>query len=264
MRPLINRAREILRLQGKLERDGFPRLQMLLIVAMTGAAGLVASFVLLQVGLTAMWLRYLVAFGAAYLAFLLLLWLWLRTRAEDYLDVPDLSGLGPSGSNGNAAPTFTGEGGNFGGGGASGSYGHPIDAPVVDASAAVGGDHGGAVGETLGAAAGADEFVIPLLVLVALGALLLSSLWVVYSAPALFAELLVDGVLAAGLYRRLRRLEHQHWLETAFRRTVWPFILTAIVVCVAAWGMSLYAPEAHSIGQVLAHAKNAEQVNNKR
>ncbi len=260
MRPLFNRAHEVLRLQGKLEHDGFPRLQMLLIVAMTGGVGFLASFVLLRAGLAEMWLRYLVAFGMAYLGFLFLLWLWLRTRAEDYVDVPDFSGLGPSGGSSDAAPAFAGRGGNFGGGGASGTYDHPIGTPPVDASAA-GPDHGGAVGETLSAAASADEFAIPLLVLVALGALLLSSLWVVYSAPVLFAELLVDGVLAAGLYRRLRRLEYQHWLETAIRRTVWPFVLTAIIVCVAAWGMSVYAPEAHSIGEVMIHAKHPQQAN---
>lgn len=256
MRPLFNRAQEVLRLREKLERDGYPRLQMLLIVAMTGGVGFLTSFVLLRAGLIEMWLRYLITFGMAYLAFLLLLWLWLRTRAEDYVDIPDLSGLGSSSGSGDAAPTFAGKGGNFGGGGASSSYDHPVDAPGLDASAASA-DHGGAVGDTLGAAAGADEFAIPLLALAALGALLLASLWVVYSAPALFAELLVDGVLAAGLYRRLRRLEHQHWLETAIRRTVWPFVLTAIVVCVAAWGMSVYAPEAHSIGEVMAHIRHA-------
>ena len=66
------------------------------------------------------------------------------------------------------------------------------------------------------------------MVILFVAALLLSSLWVVYSAPVLFAELLVDGVLAASLYRRLRGLESQHWLETALKRTVWPFVVTCL------------------------------------
>jgi hypothetical protein len=94
MRPLFNRAREVLRLQGQLERDGFPRLKMLLMVTITGGVGFLASFALLRFGLIEMWPRYLVAFGIAYLAFLFLLWLWLRTRAEDYADVPDFSEIG--------------------------------------------------------------------------------------------------------------------------------------------------------------------------
>ena len=79
----------------------------------------------------------------------------------------------------------------------------------------------------LEAAAQAEEFAIPLMLLVLVGVLLFSSLFVVYSAPTLFAELLLDGVLAAGLYRRLSRVERRHWLETALRRTFWPFLLTA-------------------------------------
>lgn len=79
----------------------------------------------------------------------------------------------------------------------------------------------------------------------------------VYSAPVLFAELLVDGVLSASLYRRLRGLETRHWLETAFRRTALPFALTAAIVSASGWGILLYAPEAHSIGDVISHSKQA-------
>ena len=72
-----------------------------------------------------------------------------------------------------------------------------------------------------------------------------------------FAELLLDGVLSASLYRRLRGLETRHWLETALRRTALPFFLTAIIVSASGWAMTLYAPEAQSIGEVITHAKQA-------
>ena len=71
----------------------------------------------------------------------------------------------------------------------------------------------------------------------------------------LFAELIVDGVLSASLYRKLRELETRHWLETAIRRTAWPFAGTAAIVCDIGWAMAIYAPEAHSVGDVIAHAK---------
>ena len=86
------------------------------------------------------------------------------------------------------------------------------------------------MGDALGTVAEAEEFAIPLAVLILIGAMIFSSLFMVYSAPTLFAELLVDGVLSASLYLRLRGLETRHWLETAIRRTAWPFILTAAIV----------------------------------
>lgn len=248
VRVRIYRSSEIQRIRSHLERDSLPRLQMSLLVALTGISGFAASYALLHAGLAEMWLRYLVSFAVAYLAFLLLLWIWLRGRADDYADIPDLSNATSSCNNG-AGSGFSGEGGNFGGGGASSSFdGAGDDISIV-------GDAGEVVGEAVGAVADAEEFAIPLLVLVFIGTLLLSTLLMIYSAPVLFAELLVDGALSASLYHRLRGLETRHWLETAIRRTAWPFMVTAMVVSAIGWGMSLYAPEAHSIGEVLLHLK---------
>lgn len=115
-----HRHREIRRLEGELERESFPRLQMSLLVMLTGASGFVASYVFLRAGLVEMWLRYLASFGVAYLVFLALLWLWLRTRADDYADVPDVSGLISDGDG--VGTAYSGQGGDFGGGGASGSF----------------------------------------------------------------------------------------------------------------------------------------------
>lgn len=246
--PRFHRHHEIRRIRGDLERDSFPRLQMLLLVTLTGASGFVASYILLHAGFVEMWLRYLASFGVAYLMFLLLLWLWLRTRAEDYVDLPNISGL-PSADSGHSATCYSGKGGDFGGGGASGSF----DAPSESIS--VLGDSEGSVGETLGTAAQAEEFAIPLVVLILLATMIFSSLFMIYSAPVLFAELLVDGVLSTSLYRRLRGLERHHWLETALRRTALPFALTAAIVSASGWGMALYAPGAHSIGEVISHSK---------
>ena len=235
-----NRPRLVQRLQQHLERDGWPRLQMALLVALTGAAGLLASFVLLQTGLQAMWLRYPLSLGAAYLVFLGLLWLWLRTNASDYVDAPiapdDLDLL----TNHSAMPELvSGGGGDFAGGGASASF----DAPASNT-----------LGDSLGSVADADEFAIPLAVLMIAAGLALSSLYIVYTAPVLFAELLLDGALAATLFRRLRGLTAQHWLETAVNRTAMPFLLTAIFLGLCGAGMQAYAPEAHSLGDVLQHA----------
>ena len=57
-------------LRQKLEADSYPRMQMGLIVALTGGMGLLCSFVLLRLGMHAMALRYPLALLGAYLFFL--------------------------------------------------------------------------------------------------------------------------------------------------------------------------------------------------
>ncbi len=249
---------------ARLDADGYPRLQMSLLVGLTGLAGLFASVLMLHAGVDAMGVRYPLATGAAYGAFLILLWLWLRTRADDWvdgsLDVPDFSSGGSGGSGATPVecvdvPDISAGGGNFGGGGASSSFQFDDSLPSP-ALSDVGGDGVGSLGEAVGeAVGGADEGAIPLalilLVAALIAVLLLASLYVIYLAPALFAELLVDGALSASLYRRMRGLQTRHWLESALRRTALPFLLTAIGLGLVGHGLHMLAPEAHSVGEVV-------------
>ena len=246
IRVRLNRANEIKRMQGKLEHEGLPRLQMTLLVALTGLAGFAASYVLLHAGFVVMWSRYLLSFGIAYLIFLVLLWVWLRSSSDDYSDIGDLANVIPSpADSGNTTINYSGHGGDFGGGGASSSFDAPDDGSAM----------GDVVGETVGGVAQAEEFAIPLFAIIFLLSLLLSAFFMVYAAPTLFAELLVDGVLSASLYHRLRGLETRHWLETAIRRTVWPFLLSALTVSVLAWAVTLYMPGVHSIGDIIFNSR---------
>lgn len=171
--------------------------------------------------------RYPAAVGVAYLLFLLLLWLWLRTSAEDYGDIPDVSG------------------------GSSSHGGAECHGDILPSGDVMLGGDGGAISEVVSGVAQAEELAIPLLAIVAVVALAFSSMWIVYSAPSLFAELLVDGVLSATLYRRLRGIETHHWLETAVRRTVSPFVVTAAVVGLCGAVMHHYYPSAQSLGDII-------------
>jgi hypothetical protein len=233
----------------KLEWDGWPRLQMLLIVLLTGGAGLLCSFALLHAGMDSMAVRYPLSVGGAYLAFLVLLWLWLRTSASDYIDAAQIDLPLPGG--GPREPVFAGGGGHSGGGGASGSFAvdEPLPSPGLPQ---VDLPDGSSVGEAVGGAVGsADEGAVPLVIVlvvaVVVAALFFATLYIVYLAPALFAELLVDGVLSASLYRRLRGLQTRHWLESAIRRTVIPFSVTAVTLAIAGYGLACYAPGARTL-----------------
>ena len=235
----VTRASAVERTRARLLRQGFPRVQMFILVSLTGLAGFGASVAMLAAGVDTMALRYLLAMGVAYIVFLLLLWLWLRTSAADYLD-PSLMGDG-DGERAHGAAEFCGGGGSFDGGGASANF--EFDGGAVEAIA----------DKPLKAIAHADEGALPLAVLLLALGIVLSSLFVVWTAPILFAEILVDALLAAGLYRRLRVLDPQHWMLAALKRTMVPFILTTLVVAGAGWAMQSYAPEARSLGEVLAH-----------
>lgn len=217
---------------------------MTLIVALTGATGLLASFILLRAGVDSMMVRYPLALVFAYLIFLLLLWLWLRTKPEDYLDVPDLSGL-PGRGSGDVSIPFRGGGGDFGGGGASGSFDGPADAGVSIPSSSI--------SDAAGSIVDADEVAIPIVAVALAIGFAVASLYVIYIAPILFAELMVDGALSYALYRHLRSEDSPHWLATACRRTVLPFGATAVFLAIVGAAMSAYAPGARSVGEVMHH-----------
>ena len=73
--------------------------------------------------------------------------------------------------------------------------------------------------------------------------------YVVYIAPVFLAEILVDALLLAGLYKRLKGVEPRHWLQSAVRRTLLPAVLATALFIAAGYLMGLVAPEARSIGE---------------
>lgn len=247
----LTRSLAVLNYKRQLERDSFPRLQMGFIVALTGGVGLLVSFLLLQSGMGSMALRYPFALAVAYLAFLLFLWAWLRTKEDDFSNIPDFSTAMPnlSGS-GHSAPFQSGGGGDFGGGGASGSF----DRSHSQSFEAVENGAGNPIGEAFSSVGDADELAIPIIAIVFALGMAVASLYVVYLAPTLFAELLVDGVLSYTLYRHLHKVETHFWLSTAFKRTVFPFMMTAVFLAIVGAAMAHYAPGARSIGEVIHYS----------
>ena len=217
------REAEVASVRERLLRSGSPRVRMLLIVMLTGMCGLLASYLMLRAGLLSMPARYALALLFAYFVFLGLLRLFVD---DAHAGNPDLPGGGGSVSHDPSS--------------AQASSMHD----VIDAHS----NHRSGGGSWLDGIGLADEFVLPLLLLIAVLTIAFASAWIVASAPTLFAELFVDCALSAGLYRRLRTLEARHWLDTALRHTIWPFAATALAVVLFAFAAQHYRPHAHSLG----------------
>src|SRR5215211_6466932 len=155
-------ARRVERVRRLLMRRSLPRVQMSLILAATGAAGFVASFALLHLGVWRMWVRYPLAVLFAYAVFIVLLRVWLfmhgrqpRGQVDLDLNAADMAADIASDIAGNAfggtgsAPDTFGGGGDFGGGGVGGGWGEGASASLHHASPAC-----NAGGATLGSGGG--------------------------------------------------------------------------------------------------------------
>lgn len=255
---------------------------MSLLLLLTGGAGFLCSYALLHAGLARMWLRYPVSILVAYCVFLLLLRLWLgaqgRRRGSGFDFGP--SNLDVNFGGGGASRGFDfGGAGDFAGGGAGGGWSPPGDAGAGDinlnpvaaspsfASGGVG-SGGGAGGSGSGGGlldglnVGLDlDFddegcgVVLALAALALAAVagLVVSVYVVYAAPALLAEILVDGLLVAGLYKRMKNVERRHWLRAAVRKTCLPVALTVVSFGLAGYAMGRVAPRVRTVGEFWRH-----------
>lgn len=207
------------------DRMAVPRVQMVLLLAAAGGAGFLASYGLLQLGLDRMALRYPLAVGAAYLVFFLLLRLWLSLQDDpdecsmDGLDLAvDVADAGLDAMSLRPSPSMP----------AAKPGGTSLDLDVPDL----------------------DEGIF-LIVLAAVAAVVLGAVfYVIYLAPLLLAEVLVDGVLLVGFYRKLKGPEPEHWALCAVRRTWIPAIIVAVTFFFAGAVFENLAPEARSIGGV--------------
>ncbi|HXD32810.1 MAG TPA: hypothetical protein VN643_16930 [Pyrinomonadaceae bacterium] len=249
------RQRRIAIVRERLVRRSWPRLLVTLIIVLTGLAGFLTSASLLHLGVLQMAVRYPVAIGVGYFAFLTLLalWLWLQRHSfPDFFDsCSDVAIEVMSRTRGPSLDVTSdfGGGGNFRGGGAGGGF-------VDSGSAAVHVDSGGSIADIIPFDIDLEELGCLIIAGLALLAGLFSTFYVIYIAPSLLAEILVDGALVAGLYRRVRRIEDRHWLQAAIKRTVFPAMLVALFLTVAGYAMQKAIPEAHTMGEVWRHIFN--------
>jgi hypothetical protein len=238
------RERRIEIIKRQLLKESMPKFQMSLILLLTGLAGFLASFSLLHLNVTRMWIRYPIAILIAYGVFLLLLrlWLWLHGRDMDLdldidLDLP-------------AEESGSGEVSHFNSGADIG------DNHVVESAASSVNSSSGSFWSSIDFDLDLDDGWIVILALILIIGLLILSLYIIYMAPLLLAEILVDGVLLVGLYKKVKHIDQRHWMRTALRRTIVPALLIALLFSVAGFAMQRVVPEAHSIGGVWKNIGN--------
>ncbi len=227
----------------QLLKGGLPRFQMTFILLLTGLAGFLTSFSLLHLGIGQMWLRYPVAIFAAYCVFLLLLrvWLWLQDNRRSEIDLSVMNFDLSAGADNAVTSNFSG-GGDFGGGGAGGSWSDGVSTASVSSDVSV--------LDSVNVDLDLEELGLVILAVAALVGGIFAAFYVIYIAPVLLAEIFVDGVLLAGLYKKTKDLEKTNWLKTAVRKTLLSAILAFLLFTIAGFTMQKIAPEARSIGEV--------------
>ncbi len=221
------RRRALKRVEAWLLARESPRFHMFIIVSVTGAAAFLFSFLMLKTGLTAMWARYPLAIGLAYGVFLALLRLWLTY--EESGESPVTLADAVDGAEGLVEIT-----------GAVVNNMDGIDSVVGPA---------GDVANPFDL----DEWIFVVIAIAALGAGLLVILHLVWTGPALLAEVFVDGLVMSRVYKKLKLADQSYWMFGALRRTWLPALLAAVFFSILGFVLQQLAPGATSIGPVISH-----------
>lgn len=236
-----SRADRVSRLAARFERSQAVRLTMLLVVSFAATAGFLTSVGLLWAGVSYMPIRYTLACVVGYGLFLALMHRWLGSRANRTEDQPFVDAAVDSLTVDVPVPSWKGtgtpggvfEGGRSGGGGASAAFAPSSSVP-----------------SSPGWTPAVDDEGLTLLPVLAVGAIaigLLAVCGVVWSAPQLIAEVLVDGAIAGGAYRRLRQ---STWTGGIVRRTWKPMLALAVVFVVVGFAGHYFKPGSDSIGDL--------------
>ena len=79
--------------------------------------------------------------------------------------------------------------------------------------------------------------------------------YIVWAAPLLLAEVLVDAAIVSAVSRQLVD-DRRDWTATAIRRTWLPATIVVASLVVGGWALQKIAPDAKSIGPALRAIAN--------
>lgn len=237
-----------------------PRFQISVILALTAFAAFITSAILLRLDVTSMAVRYPVAVIMGYCVFLVLLRIWIWMQSDEPIGDVSIDGVGDlvipkvNISGVSAQEPVFGGGGDFAGAGAGSGWSEgdaSAAAPVGFMSGSSSGDSSSVSGGIGGWDVDLDDGVALLIVLVVLVLVFSALIYVVWIAPVLFAELIIDAAVVGSLYRPIKNIERRHWLVTALRKTGVPAIIVTILFAIAGFVMQAAEPDAVTIGQFL-------------
>ena len=248
---------------------------MSLILMTTVFSGFLATRILLALNLENVLVRYPVSVIFAYLVFFMSVKLWLKYVAAspkrhhltdnlaDLVDVnADMPNIGMS-SGFQSDTSLVGGGGEFSGGGASGSFGE-FDSIAADSGSEVlsgGLDTGGGIGEVVenvaegGLSALGEEGGIVAIVILAVLAFFMTvivgaGVYLVYEAPFILSEAAFEFVLAASLVRGTKRIDSSDWMGSVLKTTWIPFVITLALAVLAGYLIHVYFPEVTRISEL--------------
>lgn len=212
------------RVRQWLEERFFLRVHMTLILGGTFLAGVVVTRMLMEAGVNRLAVRYLIAVGAAYFVFLILIRLWLAYVGSGGTDHFDLVGdgidLGMEVVPDAPMPKFKG-------GGSGGSW-----------TDGLGGD--------------LDDLLVIVLLLLLVVCLCGFAIYFIWTAPALLSEAAFEAALAASLARRTRKAASGNWIGSVFRATVVPFAVVLVLSGLLGWAAQRQCPEARRLRDALS------------
>lgn len=214
-----------------------------------------------MLGLKTIAIRYAIAVSFSYLGFFLFVKLWLlyiKASAPTGLDLssPDgellQSGTGLSDS---ATEPFSGSGGEFNGGGASGSF--PEDSPGINISTIADSHDAGGPADTVESLGGLDAgddslglLAITLLLLMVLS-VVFGGAYLIWSAPTLLTEAAFQALLVGSFAGKVRRADSSDWEVGVIKATWWIFMLVLLSSVAFGFIANRYDPAAVTAKEIV-------------
>jgi hypothetical protein len=207
---------------------------MVFFLTLTALAGFVCSVLLHAAGLQQMAIRYPISVAFAYLVFLFLLYLWLTSfshRQRRAQGQPGYVYVDPWPYSYRSSPTPAA----------------PTTAttPTPQESKGKGSGWGGSMSD------GDAALLVIVLIVIAVGAAVVASVFILVEAPVLLAEVLVNGLLAAGLARRARSAQGPHWTAGVIRRTWVVALVVAVIFGLVGYGLEKLVPGVTTMGEAV-------------
>jgi len=245
-------------------------MHMTLILVTTAFSGFLFSRLLYDFGHRNILTRYLLVLCLSYAVFFLLIRGWyelisperrkLRKArrmkrmarksgdplggASDVVDVfvQTIQSPSPADSGSVACGPYSGEGGGFSGGGATGTFGDSVPAPSGAAKTA-----GEAAGSALG---GGDEIMIVIVLAAVCLAFVGAGVYIIYEAPLILGDAAFEFALAGALVRGSKKIATEGWVGSVFRTTVVPFLFMLTVTFIAATIIKSHYPNVERISEL--------------